>query len=107
MLGAGSSLYGMRQQVWDSLSADEKAAFEKAGAKAQQHLCSYLDRMDEEDIAWMTKNTGFKATRLSKEENARWNARVVSIADAWAKEMDSTGRPGTALLKAFREAPAK
>jgi hypothetical protein len=58
-------------------------------------------------VAWLTKNLGFKAAELSKEESARWNDRVKSIGVEWAKDMDSTGRPGSALLKAYQELPAR
>jgi TRAP-type C4-dicarboxylate transport system substrate-binding protein len=107
MLGAGSSLYGMSMKVWDTLSPDVQAAMMKAGAETQAHLCKYLDDVDKSEIEWLTKEKGFVATKLSEAEVARWNERVAPIAAEWAKEMDSTGRPGTALLKAYREASNK
>jgi hypothetical protein len=52
----------------------------------------------------LVKSGDLEAVKLSDSELARWNERVAPVAEDWAKEMDSTGRPGTALLKAFREA---
>ena len=104
MLGAGSSLYGMKQSKWDRLPKDVQDAMTKAAAKAQEHLCTYLDRSEDAEVDWLTKNKDFKATTLSGQEIDRWTERVKPIAEEWAKEIDSTGRPGSKLLKAFREA---
>jgi TRAP-type C4-dicarboxylate transport system substrate-binding protein len=106
-LGGGTIVYGMRQQTWDALTAEEKTTLTAAATKAQQHVCSYLDRADVDEVAWLTKNLGFKAFEMSKEESARWNDRVKTIGMEWAKDMDSTGRPGSALLKAYQELPAR
>lgn len=106
-LGSGSSVYGMKQKVWDSLTPDLQTTIMKVAAETQQHLCTYLDQLDESETDWLVKNQGFIVTKLSDQENARWAARVAPIAQEWAKEMDSTGRPGSALLKAFKEAPGQ
>jgi TRAP-type C4-dicarboxylate transport system substrate-binding protein len=103
LLGAGTTLYGMQQKVWDSLAPDVQAAITTAAAETQQHLCSYLDKTEVDELAWLEKERGFVGTRLPPDELAKWNARVSPVANDWAKEMDSTGRPGSALLKAFRE----
>jgi len=103
MLGGGSTVYGISQKVWDGLGADVQAAMLKAGAETQQRLCRYLDRADEEETAWLVKEKKFTVTKLPATELAKWNERVQPIAAEWAKEMDSTGRPGSALLKAYRE----
>jgi TRAP-type C4-dicarboxylate transport system substrate-binding protein len=106
-LGAGSTLYGMNQKVWDSLAPDVQAAIMKAGAETQQLLCKYLDDVDATETDWLVKEQKFTVTKLSPADTAKWNQRVEPIANEWAKEMDSTGRPGSALLKAYREAPGR
>ncbi len=106
-LGAGSSLYGMNQKTWDSLAPDVQAAMMKAGAETQAHLCKYLDDAETSEVNWLVKEQKFTVTKLSPADAAKWNQRVEPIANDWAKEMDSTGRPGTALLKAYREAPGR
>jgi TRAP-type C4-dicarboxylate transport system substrate-binding protein len=107
MLGGGSTVYGVSQKFWDSLTPDVQAAFMKAGAEAQQHLCSYLDGADESETAWLVKEQKFTATKLPAAELAKWNERVAPIAAEWAKDMDGTGRPGSVLLKAYKEAPSR
>ena len=54
----------------------------------------------------LVKERGFTVTKLPEAELARWHQRVAAVGDDWAKTMDSTNRPGTALLKALREVKA-
>ena len=106
-LGGGSTLFGMSMKSWDALSAQDKAAFTQAGAEAQKNLCSFLDKSDEEAEGLLVKDFKLSVTQLPKADVAALQERFVPIANEWAKEMDSTGRPGSALLKAFREAPGQ
>jgi TRAP-type C4-dicarboxylate transport system substrate-binding protein len=107
MLGGGSNVYAMSQKAWDALSAADKDIFTKAGAKAQQHACKYLDDLDASETKMLVKDHGLVVTQLPPAEFDRWNKQISSVGDEWAKEMDSTGRPGAALLKAYKEAPTK
>jgi TRAP-type C4-dicarboxylate transport system substrate-binding protein len=106
-IGSGTTLYGMNQKIWDKLPADVQAAIMKAAASTQQHLCKFLDAQNDSELEWLVKEAKFTHTKLSAEELARWNERLAPVGADWAKDMDSTGRPGTAILKAFRDAPSK
>lgn len=105
--GGASIVIGMSQKAWDSLSAEHKAVVTKAAAETQQHLCSYVDKMESSEVAVLAKDHNWIFTRLSADESARWNARLSPVPAAWAKEMDSTGRPGSAMLEAFKQSPAR
>jgi TRAP-type C4-dicarboxylate transport system substrate-binding protein len=107
MVGSGAALYGMSQKVWDGLSGDDKAAITKASMEAMQRTCAWLDNAEASELALLSKDHGFVATSISGAELARWTERIAPIAAEWAKEMDATGRPGSALLKAFKEAPGR
>jgi TRAP-type C4-dicarboxylate transport system substrate-binding protein len=107
MLGGGSNVYAMNQKSWDALSADDKDIFMKAGAKAQQHLCKYLDDLDEAETKMLVKDYGLVVTNLPKAELDKWHRQVSSVGAEWARDLDSTGRPGSALLKAYAEAPSR
>jgi TRAP-type C4-dicarboxylate transport system substrate-binding protein len=106
-LGAGSTLFGISMKTWNSLSAQDQAVFTQAAAETQKHLCAYMEKDSEDAERDMVTQYGLNVTVLPKEEVARWQERFVPIANDWAKEMDSTGRPGSALLKAFRDAPGQ
>jgi TRAP-type C4-dicarboxylate transport system substrate-binding protein len=106
-LGSGSTLIGMNMKVWNALSAQDKAVFTQAAAETQKHLCAYMDKDAENSMAQLVKDDGLVVSTLSNDEMAHWQTLFEPIASGWAKEMDSTGRPGSALLKAFREAPGQ
>lgn len=107
MLGSGSNVYGVSQKAWDGLSAGDKEIFLKAGVKAQQNICKYLDDLDETEKKMLVKDHGLIVTKLPDAELAKWHQKIASVGTEWAKDMESTGRPGTALLKAFGDAPSK
>jgi TRAP-type C4-dicarboxylate transport system substrate-binding protein len=106
-LGGGSTVFAMSMKAWDALSPQDKAVFTQAAAETQKSMCTWMDKADEEAEVYMVKEYKLAVTPLAKEDVARWQERFTPIANDWAKEMDSTGRPGSALLKAFREAPAQ
>jgi TRAP-type C4-dicarboxylate transport system substrate-binding protein len=99
-------MVAIRQKTWDSLSPDVQAAMTKAAAETQQYICNWIAAEDVRETDVMVKEQNLVVTRLSKEEVVRWEERLRSVPAEWAKETDAAGKPGTALLKAFREAPA-
>ncbi len=106
-LGGGSTLVGMSMKQWNVLSPQDQAVFMQAGALAQKSLCTYLDKADEEVEASLVNDHKLVVTALPKEDIARMHERFAPIAADWAKDMDASGRPGSALLKAFRDAPSR
>ncbi len=102
-LGAGATFFAISERVWKGLDNDAKKILSEAGQKVQKSICEYLDRADAQVTDELVKSGDLEAVKLPPNELARWSDRVTPVAEEWAKEMDSTGRPGTALLKAFRE----
>jgi TRAP-type C4-dicarboxylate transport system substrate-binding protein len=106
-INSGSIVVGMRQTVWDSLTPDFQAAMTQAAAETQQYICEWVDRADVEEEKRLVNEEKLDVTRLSKEERARWSERLQSVSAEWAKELDAMGKPGTAVLQAFKDAPGK
>ncbi len=102
-LGAGSTFFGVSLRVWNGLDDATKKILTDAGRKTEQHVCKYLDSAEQEVTEWLVKERGFTVTKLPEAELKRWHDRVAGVGDDWAKTLDSTGRPGTALLKAMRD----
>ena len=104
-LGGGGLIFGINLSKWNQLSPETQAAFEKAAAEVQQHLCSVLDKLDENETEWLVKEKGLVVTQLPTEEQARWAGQLKSVSEDWAQVMDSSGRQGSTVLRAFQEAP--
>ena len=60
------------------------------------------DRIDKEGRAFAEKR-GIKTLKLTKEEEARWAAKVQPMFDDYVKNMKSKGLPGDEVLKFCRD----
>lgn len=104
--GSAAVLYAIRQQTWDGLPDEVKAAMTEAGQKAQQNLCAYQDREEDKIRDGYVQAGTLAVNALTPEEAARWNALTAGVAADWAARLDQSGRPGTEVLKAFEAAGA-
>jgi len=104
-LGAGSTFFAVSEKVWQKLDPETQQIFMDAGEKTMAHLCKYLDDTDARVSDEMVAEGLLTVNKLSPEDNQVWAERVHNVGAEWAKEMDSTGRPGTALLETYRAAP--
>jgi len=103
-MGGGATFFGISEKVFQGLDADTRKILVEAGAKVTQHMCEYLDRMDAEEEKALTEAGKLTLHHLSPEEAALWNEKVSTVAAEWAGDMDKSGRPGTAVLEAYRVA---
>lgn len=106
-LGAGSTFFAISEDVWQGLDAETQAILMDAGEKTMQSLCTYLDETDARVTQELLDEGLLTVTDLSDEDTALWNERVSGVAEEWAAEMESTGRPGNQLLEAFQAAKAE
>lgn len=103
-LGAGSTFFAISERVWQGLDEATQTILMDAGEKTMQSLCQYLDDTDARVTQELLDEGLLTITDLSDEDTAVWNDRVSGVAEEWAAEMESTGRPGTELLEAFQAA---
>jgi len=107
-LGSGSIIMAASARTWSGLPDDVKAAVELAGKTAQKHLCEYQDAQEAQVSKDLVEKNGWKIDRLSPEQVKIWENRLSETTKAWAAELDASGRPGSAILQAFKAAtPAK
>jgi TRAP-type C4-dicarboxylate transport system substrate-binding protein len=106
-LGGGTTFFAISESAWQKLDDETRNVMLEAGRKAQMHLCKYLDDLEVEVRNKLVADGNLMISTLSAEEAARWDDALVEVAEGWAKEMEGTGRPGTELLKAAREAPSQ
>jgi len=100
-LGAASIIYAMSNRSWNKLPDEMKAVFVEAGAKAQSHLCHWVEE-DDQRVRDEMQASGVEIVQLSDEEAQAWKQRLVGVGEAWAQELDAAGRNGTELLNAMR-----
>lgn len=103
-LGSSSLLLGINADVWQSLAPDLQAVMLEAGKETQAHLCAYLDALDLQTEAKLVSEGRLTVSKLTPAEVDRWHAALAPIGAEWAKGMEATGRPGAAVLDAYRGA---
>lgn len=103
-MGAGATVFTISQKVWDGLDAETQQILTDAGEKVTASLCGYLDEVHATEEKWLVENGKLTLHQLSPDEQALWAEKVSSVATEWAADMDSTGRPGTQLLEAYKAA---
>lgn len=101
-LGGASIVYAIKNETWDALSDDVKTAMREAGAKAQQHLCNWMDS-EEDRVRKERLASGQSVIQLSEDQKKVWQSRLSEVANQWADTMESSGREGSEMLKAIRE----
>lgn len=103
-LGSGSVVFAMSERAWSELGTEDQAALSEAAAAAQQNLCRWLDAEEVRVRDLLVAENGLQVTSLSPDQAAAWQAAVAEVATEWAADLDGLGRPGTAVLEAFRNA---
>ena len=103
-LGSGSVLYAINEKSWNALPDNVKKVMLDEAPPAQRALCAWLDHEEKQVRDKIIGENGFKVMTLSAEQAAVWQERVSAVADDWAKEADATGKDGSGILGAFREA---
>lgn len=104
MLGAGATFLAISDRAWDRLDEPTQQAMMEAGQETMDHLCNYLDNEDVRITQELVDEGKLTVTTLPPEELDRWNSAVANVGREWADEMDSTRRPGSALLEAYTAA---
>ncbi|WP_323038366.1 TRAP transporter substrate-binding protein DctP [Gemmobacter sp.] len=103
-LGAGGgNLIAINERVWQGLDEKTRKILTDAGEIANKHKCAFLDENNQIAIDWLKANKGYEEVELSAEETARWDELASSVAKEWAAEVDASGRPGTAMVEAYRK----
>lgn len=88
----------MNKNKWNSLPPDVQKVFTDVSAEWIEKTGALWDQIEEEGKQFILKR-GNKIIPLSKEENARWVAKVKPIIDDYAKTTKAKGLPGDEALK--------
>ena len=100
-LGAvNSKTVTVNKDVWAKLPQEVKDVLQKVAVEYRDHVASVaMDRAAASLEAY--KKGGGTVVELSPEARAAWAKAMPNIAKDWAKKLDSTGAPGSDMLKAY------
>lgn len=105
-LGAGSIIVAMSDKAWNSMPDDVKAVMAEASVSARNTLCKWSDDREAVISNTLVEDKGWKINTLSDAEAKIWNTHMADVSKSWADELDASGRKGTAVLEAMRNATA-
>jgi TRAP-type C4-dicarboxylate transport system substrate-binding protein len=110
-LGQKASLLAINKDVWDSLPPDLQEVMKTAAADTLQYGSGYHkivqeDGNEKEAIDKM-EQAGVTIIPASDEAKATVEAAISPLWEAWAKQMDEAGLPGTQAAGDFRGLLAK
>ncbi len=88
----------MNKGKWNSLSPDIQAIIEKINEEWAEKQGRLWDEIDKEGKEFVVKK-GNKIVILSKEENAKWAAKVRPVIDEYVAGLKAKGLPGEEALK--------
>lgn len=88
----------MNKAKWNSIPADAKEIIQKINEEWITKQARVWDDIDEEGKQIMSQ-PGKKMLKLTKEEDARWAAKVRPILDEYVKVTKAKGLPGDEALK--------
>lgn len=98
--------YMISRRKWSTLPEDVRKAMEEVGDRITRAGCEATDRIETED-APKVQAAGLKLTSLPPSEHDKVVAALAEVSADWATSLDRRGKPGTAILDAFRNALKK
>ena len=87
----------MNKNTWNALPRDLQTIVERQGEEYALKYGRVWDEIDREGRASMARK-GNRFIRLSREEDARWAARVRPLLDGYVREMSARALPGDQAL---------
>lgn len=75
----------------------------EAGDTVSRSMCDSLDKA-EADAVGKLRQKGTAIVQWSPADRRDVDARLLSVSQEWAQDLDKRGRPGSEVLKSIREA---
>lgn len=107
-LGAGIGSFALTTLIgdrkWKTLPNDVRDAMLKAGDATWKNWCDNAGAETAKLGDKLVSEHHWTVEKLSDSEKAEWKTALAPIPDQWEKDLDKRGKPGTAVLDAFRGA---
>lgn len=89
----------MNMDSWKKLPPDVQKIFEDLSFDQAVWTGNYMDDHVKDSIAWSKKTHKVEFIALSKEEKAKWDARLAPITEKWIQKAKADGYPAEAIVK--------
>ncbi len=89
----------MNKKKWEALPNDVKKVFDDLRKEQAIWTGKYVDGHAQEAMEWSKKEHKVQFIPLTKEEKAKWMAKVAPLVDEFIKKMDAAKLPGKAIVE--------
>jgi TRAP-type C4-dicarboxylate transport system substrate-binding protein len=104
--GGWISSYIINDRKWKSLPADVQKVMTTLAEKYSRQNCEKVMADDVRDRDRLVQG-GMSLLRLTDAEKAEFQEKTRDVAEQWAADLDKRGRPGSVVLKEYRDQLAK
>lgn len=105
--GSGVFILGIAEKRWNEISEAHRKIISEQMAVAQKSFCEWIDSSNAQLRDEVGAKSGYVMTELDPTAKEEFSKKLQKVGEDWAADMDSKGRQGSAVLKAFREAAAQ
>jgi TRAP-type transport system periplasmic protein len=91
----------MNKSKWNSIPPEEQKIIEQINKEFAEKQAVLWDELEKEGKEYAISR-GMKVTKLSAEEQAKWNAKGAPLYDEYLKRTKEKGLPGDEMLKFIR-----
>jgi TRAP-type C4-dicarboxylate transport system substrate-binding protein len=95
--------YSISERKWASLPKDVQEVLKKAGDEITNKACVAFDNREAQTTERL-KKLGIKLVSFQNGDKAALEKAYEKVATDWATSLDKRNKPGSAVLKAYREA---
>lgn len=100
--GTPGTLTFISEKAFQKLSPEMQDAITQAGLTSSDHWCNYVDSKEVENIE-DARAKGMDIYTWSDSDVAELNQLTANIPTDWAEGLDARGKPGSEVLKQFRD----
>jgi TRAP-type C4-dicarboxylate transport system substrate-binding protein len=92
----------MNKDKWNAIPPDAQKVIDEINEEYAEKMAKLWENLAEGGKEFFVQQGG-KVIVLSKEEDARWTARIRPVVDKYVTELNSKGLPGDEALKICKD----
>ena len=89
----------MNMDKWNALPEDVQKVMNDLIDEQAEWTGNYMDNHVKEAIEWSKTDQKVEFITLSKDEKAKWDAKLISITNKWMEEASANGLPGDKIVE--------
>jgi len=89
----------MNMDKWNALPEDVQKVMNDLVDEQAEWTGNYMDNHVKEAIEWSKTDQNVEFITLSKDEKAKWDAKLISITNKWIEDASANGLPGDKIVE--------